>query len=88
MKNLFFVVLATLIQVVFFCPDIDCPHCSKKIYENIAFEKGVKDLSVEVDSRQVTVKFNAAKTDTLALGKALAKIGYPAQVVEYREVRK
>lgn len=88
MKNLFFVVLATLFQVVFFCPDINCPHCSGKISDIVGFEKGVKDLSVDVDKKQVTIKYNAAKTDTLTLGKALAKIGYPAEVVDFKEIRK
>ena len=88
MKHLFFVVLAVLFQVIFSCPDIDCPHCAMKINENIAFEKGVKDLNVNVETKQVSVIFNAEKTDTLALGKALAKLGYPAEVVEYKEVVK
>ena len=88
MKNFIFVVLATLFQAVFFCPDIDCPHCARKIEDKVGFEKGVKDLSIDIEKRQVTIKFNAEKTDTIALSKALKKIGYPAQIVDYKEISK
>lgn len=88
MRNSVLVVLASLIQAVFFCPDINCPRCAEKIGDIVGFEKGVKDLSIDIDRKQVTIKFNSAKTDTLALGKALAKIGYPAEVVEFKEIKK
>lgn len=63
--------------------DLDCEDCAKKIRENISFEKGVKDLKVDVEKRTVDVKFDAAKNDTLSLRKAMNKLGYSAKVVVF-----
>ena len=62
---------------------LDCEKCAKKILENVSFEKGVKDLKVDVATKQVTVTFDAARTDTLTLRKAINKLGYKARVVSF-----
>lgn len=72
-----------VIKRVVYVTDLDCEHCAEKIRENISFEKGVKDLKVEVDTKKVEVKFDAAKNDTLSLRKAINKLGYSATVVEF-----
>ena len=56
--------------------------CSNKIMENIAFEKGIKDLKVSVPEKKITVKYDASKTNEEAILEAFRKIGYPAVVVE------
>ena len=87
MKNCLFVVLAVLFRVIF-VTSIDCEHCATKVRENVSFEKGVKDLKVNVPDKTVTITFDSAKTDTLKLGKAINKLGYTAKVVEYKQVKK
>lgn len=82
----FFILLA-LVQVVF-ASNVHCDNCAKKIRENVSFEKGVKDLDVSVEGKTVTVTFNPAKTDTLKLKKAINKLGYTADVIEYKEIKK
>ena len=62
--------------------DIHCKSCSNKIMENIAFEKGIKDLKVSVPEKKITVKYDASKTNEEAILEAFRKIGYPAVVVE------
>ena len=84
MRNL--MIILALVQVVF-ATSIHCASCGKKVQENIAFEKGVKDLKVDVPSKQVTVTFNPAKTDTVKLKKAINKLGYDAVVVDYKVVK-
>ena len=86
MKKSFIIVLA-IAQVVFLT-SLHCDKCATKIQDNVAFEKGVKDLSCDVDSKKVTVTFDTAKTDTLKLAKAIEKLGYSAKVVEYKEIKK
>lgn len=81
-----FMILLALVQVVF-ASNIHCANCSRKVQENIAFEKGVKDLKVDVEGKTITVVFNPAKTDTLKLKKAINKLGYTADVVEYNTVK-
>ena len=67
-------------QVVVLSCDIHCQGCCDKIMKNIAFEKGVKDLVCDVESKTVTVTYDADKTDVPTLLKAFEKIGKPAQV--------
>lgn len=86
-KVLLFAVLAALIQVTY-VTSLDCEHCATKIRENVSFEKGVRDLSVNVADKTVTIVYNPAKTDTLKLGNAIRDLGYSAKVVEYKEINK
>ena len=79
--------LASLVQVTF-VTSLDCGHCATKIKENVSFEKGVKDLSVDVPTKTVTITYNPAKTDTLKLGKAIRDLGYTAKVVDMKEINK
>ena len=79
-------IVLAIVQVVF-ATSIHCANCSKKVQENISFEKGVKDLKVDVPTKQVTVTFNTAKTDTTKLKKAINKLGYSAEVVEYKVIK-
>ena len=68
-------------KVVLSC-DLHCQGCCDKIMKNIAFEKGVKDLVCDLESKTVTVTYDADKTVVSTLLKAFAKIGKPAQVNE------
>ena len=68
---------------VVYSSDLDCENCEKKVMENIAFEKGVKDVRVDLDRKTVAVVFDEAKTDTLKLANALRKLGYEASVLKF-----
>ena len=82
----FIIVLISLVQVVF-ASTIHCDTCGKKVEENISFEKGVKDLKVEVPEKRITIVFNPAKTDTLKLKNAIRKLGYEAEIVDYNVIK-
>ena len=82
----FIIVLISLVQVVF-ASTIHCDTCGKKVEENISFEKGVKDLKVEVPEKRITIVFNPAKTDTLKLKNAIRKLGYKAEIVDYKVIK-
>lgn len=62
-----------------FKTDIDCEHCAKRIMDNIPFEKGVKDVKVDVPSKTVTVVYDASKNDAAGLVKGFAKIRVKAE---------
>lgn len=72
-----------VLKKVVYCTDLDCENCAKKIRENVSFEKGVKDLSVDVPTKAVEIQFDSNKTDTTQLRKALNKLGYEAKVITY-----
>ena len=57
-----------------FVTDIDCAGCAKKVTNTIPYEKGVKDVKVDVPTKTVTVTFDPAKTNEQALTKAFEKI--------------
>ena len=57
-----------------FCTDIDCEGCAKKVYNSIPFEKGVKDVKVDVKAKTVTVQYDASKNSDEALVGAFTKI--------------
>ena len=84
MRNV--LILLALVQVVF-ATSIHCANCGRKVQENLSFEKGVKDLKVDVPGKTVTVTFNPVKTDTLKLKTALKKLGYSAEVVDYKVIK-
>lgn len=68
---------------VVYSSDLDCENCEKKVMENIAFEKGVKDISVNLDNATVSIIFDETKTDTLKLAKAIRRLGYSAKVIDF-----
>lgn len=71
-------------HTVVFCSDVECKNCEKKVMDNLSFEKGVKGLSVDIAKQTVTVTYDAAKSDTTTLAKALRKLGYKAEVKEFK----
>ena len=58
-----------------------CGMCKARIERNLAFEKGVKEASLDVDSKVVTIKYNPAKTDVTKLKANITKTGYDADEV-------
>ena len=65
------------VKVVTFLVHLHCENCVKKVQENIAFEKGVKDLKVSLEDQTVAIKYDAAKTSEDTLKAAIEKLGYP-----------
>ena len=62
-----------------FVTDIDCAGCAKKVTNTIPYEKGVKDVQVDVAAKTVTVTFDPTKTNNETLVKAFAKIKIKAE---------
>lgn len=64
---------------------IQCSMCEKRILKHIPFEKGVKDVKVDVDKQTVWVEYDAAKTDLNKIKEAIAKLGYNADDIKRDE---
>lgn len=58
-----------------------CGMCKARIERNLAFEKGVKESSLDVKSKIVTIKYNPSKTDVAKLKANISKTGYDAEEV-------
>ena len=70
---------STLEKIVFHV-SMDCEGCKTKIEKNIAFEKGVKNLEVDLKKQTVAVTFDKFKTNVPALQAAFKKIGFEAKL--------
>ena len=62
------------IATVVFTTDLDCHHCAQKVLNTIPYEKGIKDVQVDVPTKTVTVKFDESKNSTESLTKAFESI--------------
>lgn len=82
MKFLLTLALLTAFSDVTFVTSIHCKKCVNKIEENLSFEKGVKDLKVNLNDKTVYIKYDGKKTDVEKLAKAINKLGYTAVVKE------
>ncbi|MBQ5727030.1 MAG: cation transporter [Alistipes sp.] len=68
-----------------FLTDIDCENCAKKITNSIPFQKGVKDVKVDVPTKLVTVTYDATKNSDENLLKSFSKIKVKAEVKKEEE---
>lgn len=58
-----------------FTTDIDCDHCVKKIMNNVpSLGKGIKDVQVDLPTKEVTVTYDAAKNSDENIVKGFASI--------------
>lgn len=62
-----------------FVTDLDCEGCAKKINDTLPYERGVKDVKIDVPTKSVTVTYDPAKTNEEALIKAFAKVKIKAE---------
>ena len=58
-----------------------CGMCEERIENDMKFEKGVKSVDLDLDTKIVTIKYKANKTTPEKLRKAISKIGYDADDV-------
>ena len=70
-----------------FLTSIDCEGCAKKVNETIPYEKGVREVSVDVPSKIVTVTYDPTKTNNENIIKAFEKIKLEASVAEKGECK-
>ena len=59
-------------------PKMQCQKCEKKIVSNLRFEKGIKDIKVDLNEQTVSVRYAKGKQSPENLTKALNKLGYTA----------
>lgn len=72
-------------ETVTFNVAMDCHSCQAKIEKNIPWEKGVKDLSVDLESKQVTIKYDPSKTTEAKLKEAIEKLDFACEIPEKKE---
>ncbi|MDR3285964.1 MAG: cation transporter [Prevotellaceae bacterium] len=67
-------------EVKFDVANMHGDHCKQRIEKSIPFEKGVKDVEVNLKENTATVKFDNTKTDAEKIKAAFEKLGYPTTI--------
>lgn len=60
-------------------PDISCGHCVATVESAVGKVDGVKTVTADANSRDVSVTYDASQTDVSAITAALEEAGYPAK---------
>ncbi len=68
-------------KTVVFHAVLHCENCKAKVEKNIPFEKGVKDLKVDLKAQTVTITFREDKNSEEQLQKALKKLNVEVKSV-------
>ncbi|MGA2824414.1 MAG: heavy metal-associated domain-containing protein [Bacteroidales bacterium] len=58
-----------------------CGQCKDRIEKGMAYEKGIKDINLDLETKIATVKYNPAKTTPSDIRKAISKLGYDADTI-------
>lgn len=69
-------------ETVTYDVNINCDNCKARLEKHIPFEKGVKDMEVDIPGKQVTVKFDKKKNTTEGIALAIEKLGYTCSVAD------
>ena len=70
------------IKTVTYSCNLHCHSCQEKVEHNIAFEKGVKAITADVESQTVTVTYKTKKNTKEGIQKAIKDLGYKVEVIE------
>jgi periplasmic mercuric ion binding protein len=67
-------------EVLFSVP-VDCPSCQKKLEAKLPYEKGVKDMKIDLKNQTIWFLYSSDKTNKENLAKALEKLGYSSKEI-------
>lgn len=63
-----------------FVTDVDCAHCVDKILNNVpTLGRGIKDVQVDLQTKEVTVVYDASKNDDRTIVEGLASLKVKAE---------
>ncbi len=75
------------IKVTYEC-NFDCHKCKEKVMKNIPYEKGVKQVVVDIPNKIVTISFRKDKNTIEGIKKALKNLDYEVKVKKTTELKK
>ncbi|MDR0560465.1 MAG: heavy-metal-associated domain-containing protein [Prevotellaceae bacterium] len=67
-------------KVVTFNVNMHCHACQQKVEKNIPWEKGVKDLKVDLTAKTVKITYDPKKTTEENLKKAIEKLDFTCEI--------
>lgn len=69
-------------KTVQFKVSLHCQACKARVERDIAFEKGVKRIDANLESKVVSVTYRTNRNDDESLRKAIEKLGYKAEIID------
>ena len=58
-----------------------CGMCKDRIEQGMAYAKGVRDITLDVETKIATIKYSTSKTSPDELRKGISKLGYDADEI-------
>jgi periplasmic mercuric ion binding protein len=77
----------TELVTVCYKSSMDCHDCEVTLTNFLKFEKGVKDLKVDLKSNTIKVVYKSGKNSTENLKKGIKKQGYEANPITEKEYK-
>ena len=69
------------VKTTVFVTNLDCPNCAKKVENNVpSLDKGIKDLQIDLKTREVKVTYDASKNDDATIIKGFESLKVKAEV--------
>jgi len=59
-----------------------CEMCKERIETNLAFEKGIKEVRLDPETKKLSVTYKSSKTDINTIKNFIAELGYDADETE------
>ena len=75
-------------KTVCFKSNMHCEGCQSTLTEHLKFEKGVRDLKVDLESNTVLIEYRDGKNSEERLAKAIEKKGYEAFKITMEDYQK
>ena len=72
-------------QTVVFKTHLHCESCKAKVEKNLPFEKGVKDLKIDMQAKTITVTYREDKNSLENIQKALEKLDVKIEGMEIKK---
>lgn len=72
-------------KTVVYKATLHCGSCKAKVEKNVAFEKGVKKLKVDMEAQTITVTFREDKNTAEDIKKAIEKQDVAVKSMETKE---
>lgn len=69
-------------QTVVFDVNMNCHNCQAKLEKNIPWEKGVKDMKIDLENKKVTITYDPKKTSEEKLKKAIEGLDFKCEKPE------
>ncbi|MCG8581686.1 MAG: heavy-metal-associated domain-containing protein [Bacteroidales bacterium] len=68
------------VTTTIFKASITCENCKAKIMKQLPYEKGVKNVEVDVDSKLITVSYKSIKNTDEKMNEAIKELGFESEI--------